>query len=216
MSENSHLQKAVVAELNWEPSLRATHVVVSAQGGIVTLTGYVESLAEKHAAEAAACRVKGVKAVVEEVEVRLPSDTWRTDEELAATAVDRLSADVSIPPDAVKIKVERGWLTLTGAVEWQFQRDAAEHALRRLPGAVGISNRIEIEPHVDVANVSDEIMHALNRSWFFDPQTIAVSADGGRVTLTGTVPSPHDRQIAASTAWAAPGVTDVVNDIQIA
>jgi len=215
MSHDSHLQQAVLKELSWEPSLTAAHLGVAANQGIVTLTGHVESFAEKQAAETAARRVRGVKAVVEEIDVRLPVEIGRSDEEIAAAAVDRLDWDVSVPPGAVQVKVEKGWVTLTGDVDWFYQKDAAEQDVRRLFGVVGLSNQITIKPKIDVSNISDDIMHALHRSWFFDPRTITVSADGGRVRLTGAVPSPHDRQVAAATAWATPGVTDVVNDIVI-
>ncbi len=112
--------------------------------------------------------------------------------------------------------VEKGWVTLTGEVDWHYQKDVAAQDVHRLLGVTGVSNRITIKPKVNVSNLSDDIMHALHRSWFFDPETISVSAEDGVVTLTGTVPSPHDRQVAAATAWAAPGVTDVVNEIEIA
>jgi osmotically-inducible protein OsmY len=181
----------------------------------VTLTGHVDSYAEKQAAEAAARRVKGVKAVAEEIEVRLPFETKRGDDDIAAAAIDRLAWDVSVPRDAVKVKVEDGWITLSGEVDWHYQKEAAEQDVRRLFGVVGVSNHVSIKPRVDALNISDNIMHAMNRSWFFDPKTITVSARGGKVRLTGTVPSLYDRQVAASTAWAGPGVTDVENDLII-
>ena len=111
--------------------------------------------------------------------------------------------------------VEKGWINLTGEVEWFYQKDAAEQDVRRLFGVLGVSNEISIKPRVNESSLSDDIMHAMGRSWFFDPKTINVTADLGRVMLTGKVDSPHDRQVAAATAWAAPGVTDVVNDITI-
>ncbi len=128
---------------------------------------------------------------------------------------DRLGWDVSVPRDAVKINVEQGWVTLTGEVTWHYQKAAAAEDVRRLFGVVGVSNHISIKPRVNVENVSDAIMHALHRSWFFDPRTINVSANGGKVRLSGTAPSLHDRQVAAATAWTAPGVTDVENDIAV-
>jgi osmotically-inducible protein OsmY len=214
MSDNA-LQEAVLAELRWDPSITAAHIGVTAKDGIVTLTGHVESYAEKHSAETAARRVRGVKAVAEEIEVRLPFETQREDDEIAEAAVDRLAWDVSIPADAIKIKVEDGWITLTGEVDWHYQKEAAEHDVRRLFGVVGVSNQISIKPLVDISNVSDDITHALHRSWFFDPKTITVSARGGTVRLTGTVTSLRDRQVAAATAWAAPGVTEVENEIVV-
>lgn len=215
MSHDSQLQHAVLAALAWEPSVTAGHIGVTANEGVVTLTGHVESFSEKAAAEAAARGVKGVKAVAEEITVRLPLDDQRDDEEIAAAAVDRLAWNVSLPKDAVSVKVEDGWVTLTGEVDWNYQKQAAEMDVHRLFGVTGVSNHIAIRPKVDASNLSDDIMHALHRSWFFDPKTIEVTAEGGRVRLTGTVSSPHDRQLAATTAWAAPGVTDVENDIVV-
>jgi osmotically-inducible protein OsmY len=216
MSEDNQLQKAVLAELNWEPAVTAAHIGVAASDGVVTLTGHVGSFAEKQAAEAAARRVKGVKAVAEEIDVRLPFDMDRSDEAIAAAAIDHLAWDVSVPRDSVTVTVESGWITLTGAVDRQYQREAAEQNVRRLMGVVGVSNQITIKPKVDAQFIGDDIMHALHRSWFFDPKTIAVTAEGGKVKLRGTVTSPHERQVAAATAWAAPGVTAVENDITIA
>ena len=216
MTQDTQLQQAVLAELEWEPSITAGHIGVAAANGVVTLTGHVANFVEKKAAETAARRVKGVKAVAEEIEVRLPFDGQRDDEEIAAAAINRLAWDVAIPKDAVQVKVEQGWVTLTGEVDWHFQKDIVEQDVRRLMGVTGISNQIAIKPRINVSNISDDIMHALHRSWFFDPKTITVSADDSVVTLTGTVQSPHDRQVAAATAWAAPGVADVVNEIEIA
>ena len=216
MSEDSHLQQSVLAELSWEPSVDAAHIGVTAKAGVITLSGHVERFDEKHAAEAAAGRVKGVKAVAEELEVRLPVDTRRSDDEIAAAAIERLAWDASVPRDAVKVMVEAGWVTLTGQVEWRYQQEAAEQDVRRLFGVVGVSNQTTIKPKVDVANVSDNIMHALHRSWFFDANTITVSAEGGAIHLGGTVQSYHDRQAAGAAAWAAPGATAVRNDIAVA
>ena len=215
MSDDHKLQKAVMAQLRWEPSVDAGHIGVTAHEGIVTLTGHVESFAEKHAAETATRLVKGVKGVAEEIEVRLAFDFQRDDDVIAAAAVDRLMWDTSVPRDAVKVTVEKAWVSLTGEVTWHYQKDAAEQDVRRLFGVVGVTNRISIKPRVDVSNLSDNIMHAMHRSWFFDTKTIDVSTIFGRVTLTGTAQSPHDRQVAADTAWATPGVTDVVNEITI-
>jgi osmotically-inducible protein OsmY len=128
---------------------------------------------------------------------------------------DRLAWDVSIPADAFKVKVEKGWITLTSEVDCHYQKEAAEQDVLRLFGVVGVSDQTSIKPRVDVSNISDDIMHAMNRSWFFDPKTITVSAHGGSVRLTGTVDSLHHRQVAAATAWA-PGVTEVENEILVA
>jgi osmotically-inducible protein OsmY len=215
MPNDNRLQQAVLDELSWEPSVTAAHIGVAANSGVVTLTGHVESFAQKHAAEAAVRRVKGVKAVAEEIEVRLPYETKRSDEEIAGAAIGRFEWDVSIPRDTIKVTVDKGWVTLTGEVDWNYQKDAASMDVRALFGVVGVSNQITIKPTVNTSNISDDIMHALGRSWFFDPKTISVSAQGGKVRLTGTVHTWHDRQLAAATAWSAPGATVVENDIAV-
>ena len=186
MSQDTHLQHSVLVELEWEPSVAAAHIGVAANAGVITLTGNVESYAQKHAAEAAARRVKGVLAVAEELEVQVPFERKRGDDEIAAAIVDRLAWDVSVPRDAVHVRVEQGWVTLTGEVDWHYERKAAEQDARRLHGVVGISNQVSIRPQVNTSLVSDNIMHALHRSWFFDPNPITVTAEGGKIRLTGT------------------------------
>lgn len=215
MTNDSQLQQSVQAELKWEPSVTAAHIGVTAHAGVVTLTGHVETYPEKHAAEMAAIRVKGVKAVAEELEVRLPFETKRSDEAIAAAAIERLSWDVSIPKDAVKVKVEKGWVTVSGQVDYYYQKNAPEREIRPLIGVTGVSNQITIKPQANAGDISDEIMHALHRSWFFDPKTIQVDVVGGRVKLTGTAASAYDKEVAASTAWMAPGVTNVENDLAV-
>jgi len=215
MSKDSKLQKAVQAELTWEPRLTAAHIGVTAEDGVVTLSGHVLSFVERHAAEAAAWRVNGVKAVVEGLEVRLAFDGGRGDNDIAAAAIERLAWDASVPVDAVKVSVEKGWVTLTGAVEWFFQKESAELAVRSLRGVVGLTNQIALHPRANAQTISDDILHALGRSWFFDPQTIEVTDKNGKVRLSGTAPSPHARQVAAETAWAAPGTLEVQNDIVV-
>ncbi len=215
MQNDLQLQKSVQDELAWEPSVTAANIGVTAQNGVVTLTGHVGTYAEKHAAEKATGRVKGVKAVAEKIVVRLPLEIKRTDEEIAASAVDRLAWDVSVPHDAVKVRVENGWITLTGQVDWNFQKEAAHQDLRPLLGVLGVSDQITIRPRANAANISHEITQALHRSWFSDRDNVSVTAIDGRVRLAGTVPTFDDKQIAAWTAWGAPGVTNVENDIVV-
>jgi osmotically-inducible protein OsmY len=215
MSKDSKLQKAVLAELAWEPRVTAGHIGATAEDGVVTLSGHVSSFVERHAAEAAARRVNGVKAVVEGIEVRLAFDGGRGDEDIAAAAIERLAWDASVPVDSIKVGVEKGWVTLTGAVEWFFQKESAEQAVRALRGVLGVTNQIALHPRPNVTTLSDDISHALGRSWFFNPTTIEVTNEDGRVRLTGTVPSPHARQVAAETAWASPGTLEVQNDLRV-
>ena len=214
MFDDKQLQQAVIDQLKWEPSVKAAHIGVTAKDGVVTLMGHVESYSEKFAAEKAARRVKDVKAVAEELDVRLPFSVKHGDEEIASAAVNRMKWDAAVPSDAVKVKVEKGWITLTGEVDWHFQHEAAADDVRGLWGVVGISNQITIKPKPNTAKIKDDILTALGRSWL-DPATINVSAQGGNVKLTGKVESWYERDEASSTAWAAPGTTSVENDIAV-
>ncbi len=213
MSQDSQLQQAVQDEFIWEPAVTAAHIGVTASAGVVTLSGHVDSYAGKLAAETAARRVKGVKAVAEEIVVRLPFDVKRGDDEIAAAAVQRLAWNASIPRDSIKVTVRDGWVTLTGQVDWWYQQQAVQQDIRPLLGVVGVSNQTTIKPRVNTADLSDDITHALHRSWFFDPNEVHVTAKGGHVKLTGKVHSYHERQTAGSTAWSAPGATAVENDL---
>jgi osmotically-inducible protein OsmY len=212
MSKDRKLQEAVLAEFSWEPSITAAHIGVTADDGVITLTGTVPHYLEKRAAELAALRVKGVRAVAEELKVELPGPMQRNDADIARAAVDRLFWETTVPTDSVKVKVEQGWVTLTGEVEWFYQKEAAERMIRGLMGVAGVSNLTTIKPRVNTSNLGHDIDVALHRSWF-DPKTINVSAQGGKVKLTGTVHTPSDRWKAGSTAWAARGATDVENDL---
>ena len=159
--------------------------------------------------------MKGVKAVAEELEVRLPFETRRADEEIGAAAINRLAWDASVPTDAVKVRVENGWLTLTGQVDWKYQKDAAHADLRPLFGVVGMSDQITLKPRPNATDISADIKRALDRSWSFYQDNVSVTARGGAIRLTGTVPTLDDKWVAANTAWRAPGVTGVENDIAV-
>lgn len=214
MSQDRQLQEAVLAEFLWEPSVTAAHIGVAANSGVVTLTGHVPSYTEKHAAETAAARVRGVKAIAQEIKVELPVEIERSDEAIARAAIDRIAWEVSVPADGVKVTVEDGWVTLTGEVEWHYQKDAAENVIRGLRGVVGISNLTTVKPRPNVENIGHDIGTALHRSWF-DPSTITVSAIGGKVILRGTVHTPSDKWKAGTTAWGSPGTSDVENDLVV-
>ncbi len=215
MSEDRDLQQAVLAEFNWEPSVTAAHIGVTANAGVVTLSGHVDSYAGKLAAETAARRVKGVKALAEEIEVRLPFDVRRTDDEIAAAAIERIAWNVAIPQDSITVKVEKGWVTLTGQVDFWYQKDAAEQEIRPLMGVTGVSNQATIKPAVNARNLREDIALALHRSWFSHPDQIHVTSEGGHVWLTGSVHSFHERQVAGTTAWSSPGATMVENDLAV-
>ena len=211
MMDDKHLKQAVLDELKWEPSVNAAHIGVIAKDGILTLMGAVDSYAEKHGAETAALRVK---AVAEEIEVKLPSHVQHGDAEIAEAAVNRLAWNVSVPKDAIKVTVSKGWVTLSGSVHWHYQHDAAADAVRTLWGVTGVSNRITIKPTANASNIKADIEDALNRSWF-SPENISVTTRDGMVTLSGTVDYWDERALAGSTAWAAPGVTSVTNNIRV-
>jgi osmotically-inducible protein OsmY len=214
MSDDKSLKQAVLDELAWEPSVNAAHIGVTANNGVVTLMGHVENYFQKLAAEKATRRVNDVKAVAEEIEVRLPFNVKHGDEEIASAAANRLNWDSTIPRDVVMAKVENGWITLTGEVDWHFQQEAAVNDVRGLWGVVGVSNGITIKPKPNTSAIKENILLALDRSWF-NPAKISVTAKGGHVKLSGTVNSWYERVEAGDTAWAAPGTTSVENNISV-
>lgn len=215
MTHDSDLKTRVTDEIQWEPSITAAHIGVSAEDGVVTLTGHVENYAAKYAAEKAALRVWGVKGVAQEIEVRLPIHMKRADDEIATTALHRLSWDSSLPENRIKVEVEKGWLTLSGSVDWHYQSEFAEQDVRRMLGVKGVTNNITRKPRINVANVAADIEYALHRSRFA-PKTITVRADDSKVVLTGTVHSWADKLTAGATAWAAPGAMNVQNNLMVA
>ena len=214
MTLDNELQVAVLDELAWEPSVTAAHVGVTAQNGIVTLTGHVGTYAEKHAAEDAARRVFGVKAVAGDIEIRVASDSQRDDADIAEAAIDRLAWDVCVPKDSVVASVEKGWVTLTGQVLWPFQLNAAENDIRNLHGVTGVTNALTLKPHHDTSNIPKSISAAFRRLWPGD-HLVHVHSTLGDVSLSGSVHTLEDWMLASSTAWKAPGVTSVRNELAI-
>jgi osmotically-inducible protein OsmY len=215
MGKDSQLQSAVMDELRWEPSINAADIGVAAKEGVVTLTGFVRSFPEKQSAERAAKRVAGVKAVAEEIEVRLPGIHERTDSDIAKSAVAALAWNVMVPRDSVKVMVEHGWVTLEGEVGWQYQRTAAEDSVRNLPGVKGVSNLVQIKAPVDTAHLKANIEQALVRNAQFDARQISVEAVAGKVVLRGQVRSWAEKEEAEHVAWSAPGVTKVENAVTV-
>jgi len=215
MISDLELRQDVLDELEFEPSVNAAHIGVAANRGVVTLTGFVTNYAEKAAAERAARRVKGVKAIAEENEVRLPSDTKRADDEIAARAVDILKWQVGFPADRIAVKVEKGIVTLTGEVDWQYQRTEAEHVVHKLTGVIGVLNQIRVAAPVRASEVKEKIQKALERSADVEASRITVQTEGGRVVLSGKVRAWYERDIAERAAWSAPGVTEVQDHLTI-
>lgn len=214
---DSQLQQDVLDELKFEPSVDASQIGVTAKDGIVGLTGSVPSYVEKYNAVQAAERVSGVKAVTDELKVDLPSFHVRDDQDIAKAAIDALKWDLLIPADRIKVKVEDGWITLTGEVNYKYQQDEAETAVRNLTGVNGVINEITFKtPSVSAVEVQSDIEKALRRSAEIDADNITVSVDGSRVILRGSVSSWAERDDAERAAWSARGVTSVEDDLVIA
>jgi osmotically-inducible protein OsmY len=215
MTNETQLRDSVLKELAFEPSVDAVHVGVSVENGIVSLTGHVATYAEKLAAEAAARRVRGVRGIAEEIEVRFASDKKSADDQIAKRAIDIIDWDVTVPDGAIVVKVERGWVTLTGEVEWQYQRKAAEDDVRRLTGVKGVINQIKLKPCVTSSDVEHRIEDALRRQAEVEANGIRISVDAGKVRLDGTVQSWHERGVVQHAAWSVPGVRSVEDHLKI-
>jgi osmotically-inducible protein OsmY len=213
--DDKTLRQFIIDELDFEPSIDAANIGVAVEKGVVTLTGHVANYVEKLAAERAVKRVKGVKAIAQEIEVRFSNQPKRSDDEIAQRALDILTWSVQVPADSIQVKVEKGWITLTGAVEWQYQKQAAESAVRHLSGILGVSNMIEIEPHVAAADVHRKIMDSLKRNAEVEADSIRVVVDNGKVILEGKVKAWYERNLAERAAWSAPGVKAVEDRLSI-
>jgi len=216
MTDDAIIQERVLEELEWSPWVDPTHIGVAVRQGIVELTGHVESYAEKLQAERVALGVKGVKGVAQEITVRLPNHKMTGDDEIAARAARLLDWDSRVPADSIKIKVEKGWVTLSGQVASWSQREAAVSDVEKLSGVVGSTSMITIRPAVMPGNVKTRIEDALRRQALLEAGAIHVTTQGGKVTLDGTVHSWAERSAAHAAAWQAPGVIEVVDNLQIA
>jgi len=214
--DSSQLRQNVIDELEFEPSINAANIGVAAENGVVTLTGHVSSYAEKLAAERTAREVKGVRAIAQEIEVRYPFDKKTADDEIAKRAVDILKWDAMTPPGSLKVTVQKGWVTLIGDVDWQYQRKAAEDAVRKLSGVTGVFNNISLRPAVHAGDVKKQIEDALARRAKVEAGAIRVSVrDGNKVSLEGVVESWDEKEAVESAAWSVAGVQSVDDRLTI-
>ena len=215
MKTDTELRHDIQDELKWDPRVADAEIGVAVKDGVVTLSGYVENFAQKYAAERAVERVAGVRAIAEELQIKLPSSFERADTEIAHKAVDALEWDIEVPDQTIKVKVEKGWVTLEGQADWQYQRTAAERAVRYLTGVRGVTNRIRLKSRVSSYDVSQHIKDALRRTAEVDANRVQVEAREGKVTLRGTVRSYAEMRDAERAAWSATGVTEVDDKLMI-
>ncbi|MET8255634.1 BON domain-containing protein [Micromonospora sp. NPDC005197] len=212
------IQSAVLDELTWEPRVQPHEIGVTVAEGVVTLTGRVDSYAKKWAAERAAHRVVGVRAVANDLTVQLPGSHERADPDVAAAAGNALEWDAFVPIEKLQVTVSAGWVTLHGEVEWEYQRRAAERAVSRLTGVRGVSNGVTVRPSAppDSANVADRIVDALARAGATEAERITVRVHGDTAVLAGLVNSMPERAEVEQVAWSAPGIREVQNHIAVA
>ena len=212
---DEEIQRDILEELKWDTRVRPNEIGVAVKDGVVTLTGWVDSYLKKMAAEEAAHRVRGVKAVVNDIEVRLPSSAERTDEDLAKAALNALQWQAGVPADKIDVTVSHGWVTLKGEVEYGYQKREAERAVERLSGVRGVINLIRVKPGLSPTDLKQKIEQALVRNAELDASRITVEVQGSKVILHGTVRSYAEKKAAEEAAWAAPGVSEVENHITI-
>jgi osmotically-inducible protein OsmY len=215
MKSDSEIERDVREELQWEPDLNAEDIAVSVKDGVVTLAGFTRSYTDRLEAEQAAKRVGGVHAVANDIEVRLPAIDQRPDPDIARDAVAALKSQLPISHDKIKVIVKDGWITLEGAAEWQYQKTTAENAVRKIKGAKGVTNVIQLKPAVQPTDIQRKIQEAFKRSAEVDGDRVTVETKGSEVILKGTVRSWIEREEAERVAWSAPGVTHVEDRIVV-
>jgi osmotically-inducible protein OsmY len=213
--KDSTLKQDILDELDFEPSIDANDIGVAVEDGVVTLSGHVPNYSQKQAVERAVARVKGVRGIAESIEVRYPGGSGMADDEIARRAINTLKWSTLIPDGKVLVKVENGWVTLTGKLDWNYQKVGAAGALRDLKGVTGISNLIELVPRVSSKDVKKRIEEALKRNAHLEASGISVDVTGNKVTLKGSVKAWSERRLVEQAAWATPGVTTVSDQLKI-
>lgn len=215
MKTDKQIQSDVLAELQWEPSVNAAHIGVEVKDGVVTLSGHVDNFAEKWAAERAAKRVKGVAALAIDMDVSLQSGDKRNDSDIARAVINALQWTSTVPGQSIQVAVENGMVTLSGQVDWNYQREAAANGVRNLIGVRGVFNQILVRPKVNVTAVKSDIEHALKRRAYLDAENINVGLQGDAITLSGKVGSLWEKSLAVQAAWGTPGVRSVVDKLTV-
>ena len=215
MRTDSEIQRDVEKELEWDPDIDARNIAVKVTDGVVALTGFVSSYTDKYSAERLAKRILGVKAVANDLEVKIATGSERPDPDIARDAVERLQRNLPYSSKNIKVTVRNSWITLEGDVDWDFQRREAEAAVRYVKGAKGVTNLIHVKPTVSATDVKTKIEQAFKRSAEVDASHITVEADGGKVILRGRVRSWAEKEEAEKAAWRSPGVYEVVNEIRV-
>lgn len=215
MKTDAQLKTDVANELQWDPSINSTNVGVAVRDGIVTLNGHIDTYAEKYAIERAVQRVQGVKAVAVELDVKLAPDHKRSDSEIASAIESAFRWHALVPSERIRVKVEKGWVTLTGEVDWEYQRSSSEKAVRPLTGVIGVTNGVSIKPQSSPTNITNRIRDALARQAEREAKNIEVMLSGSTVTLRGKVHSWSERAAVQGAAWSAPGISQVVNELKV-
>ena len=215
MKTDADLKRDVTAELAWDPAVKSTAIGVAVKDGVVTLSGHLETFADKHAAARALRRVAGVKAIALELDVKLSPDHKRSDTDIAAGAEEALKWNTLVPLQAIRLTVDHGWVTLQGEVEWDYQRRSVEKAIRPLMGVVGIGNEITLRARPEAIDLSRKIQEALTRQALREAKQIQVDVDGTTVKLSGKVHSWQEREAVQGVAWATPGVHAVINELHV-